>query len=159
MRGRNLLPTALLIALLVALPARASDKVFDHLVNHLQTRYQKVPMGTGFMGFMARCFSPKGVSGLHMAIFEDVDTSRLPIGEDFNALVRATVGVEMTPLIQSHSKHGEHCSVYLWEQGTKTELMIVASQKGEVVLMKMRVDPEQLQKWLDDPEGMARNKG
>ncbi|GLH72674.1 hypothetical protein GETHLI_11760 [Geothrix limicola] len=37
--------------------------------------------------------------------------------------------------------------------------MIVTSEKTEVVLIKMRVDPEQLQRWLDDPEGMARKKG
>ncbi|WP_285571685.1 hypothetical protein [Geothrix limicola] len=139
-------------------PLRAGDKVFDHLVNHLQSRYQKAPVGTGFMGFMARCFSPKGVSGLRMAIFEEVDT-RQPQGEDFEAVVRSTIGTEVTPLLRSLSRTGERCSIYLWEREKRTELLIFSSEKGEVVLLKMRLDPDRLREWLNDPEGMARKKG
>lgn len=154
MRARSLL----LAALLAAGPLRAGDQVFDQLVNHLQSHYQKTPMGTGFMGFVARCFSPRGVSGLRMAIFEEVDTRR-PLGEDFETVVRSTIGTEVTPLLRSLSRTGERCNIYLWEKEKRTELLIVASEKGEVVLLKMRLDPERLQEWLNDPEGMARKKG
>ncbi len=149
----------LLAALLIALPARAGDKEFDQLVGRLQSHYQKAPMGTGFLGFMARCFSPNGVSGLRMAIFEDVDSDRKPLGQDFDAFVKQTVGADREPFVRVRSRNGEQVYIYLQPKGSKAELLLIAAEKHDAVVMKMRLDPDKLQEWVTNPEGMARKKG
>lgn len=149
----------LLAGLLVALPARAGDKEFDQLVSRLRTHYQKAPMGTGFLGFIARCFSPSGVSGLRMAIFEDVQGTKHALGEDFDAFVQRTVGPDRTPMIRVSRRNGERVFIYLQPKGNQAELLLVAAEAHDAVVMKMRLDPERLQEWMDNPEGMARSKG
>lgn len=146
----------LLSALLMALPARAGDRDFDRLVDRLQTHYQKAPMGMGFLGFIARCFSPSGISGLRMAVFDEVDSA--PLGEDFDTFVQKTVGPERTPFVRVSRRNGERVYIYLQPRGSKAELLLVAAEKHEAVVLKMRLDPERMQEWMANPEGMARKK-
>lgn len=148
----------LLIAALAVLPTHAADRDFDLIVSRLQTQSGKSPMGTGFLGFMARCFSPKGVSGLKMAIFEDIDTKRMPLGNDFDAFVGQTVGAGREPMVRIRSKNGERVYVFMEPKGSKAELLMVTADGQDAVVMKMKIDPKRMQEWMANPEGMARQK-
>ncbi len=159
MIGRLGLAPVLAAVLVAGVPVQARDRAFSRLVDRLEAHYQKAPMGTGFLGFLARCFSPEGVSGLRMAIFEDVDSRRAPLGGDFDAFVQKTVGSDRVPMVRISRKDGERVYLYARPQGERMELLVVAAEATEAVVLSMKVDPERFQAWMDDPEGLARRRG
>lgn len=159
MIGRLALAPVLAALLVAGVPVQARDRAFSRLVDRLEAHYQKAPMGTGFLGFLARCFSPEGVSGLRMAIFEEVDSRRAPLGADFDAFVQRTVGPDRTPMVRISRKDGERVYLYARPQGERVELLVVAAESTEAVVLSMKVDPERFQAWMEDPEGMARKRG
>jgi hypothetical protein len=82
MRNRSkLLARACLLFVLPALlpaPSVAGDPEFHSLVQRVSAYYQKRPMRfMGLLDFVANRFTPHGVSHFEMAIFEDVDSSRV----------------------------------------------------------------------------------
>jgi len=157
--GRLALAPVLAALLVAGVPVQARDRAFSRLVDRLEAHYQKAPMGMGFLGFLARCFSPEGVSGLRMAIFEEVDSRRAPLGGDFDAFVQKTVGSDRVPMVCISRKDGERVYLYARPQGERMELLVVAAEATEAVVLSMKVDPERFQAWMEDPEGLARRRG
>ena len=149
----------LLSALLLAPTASpAADREFKQIVRRLADHYEKRPMGgMGFLGFLANCFSPAGVSHLKMAIFEDVDAIRKPLGQDFEGFLRASVGDDYHPFVTVRSnRSGERVFIFAKEVGERMELLMVCAESHETVVLKVRIAPDALEAWLKDPSSMAR---
>lgn len=158
MNRRWLRPILLAALLLAPVAAPAADREFRQIVYRLSEHYQKRPMrGMGFLGFLANCFSPSGVSRLKMAIFEDVEAGK-PLAGDFEGFLKATVGPDFQPFVTVRSnREGEQVYIYAREVGERTELLLVSAQRTEAVVMKVRIAPEALEKWMSEPGKMARN--
>lgn len=157
MRRSDLLSAALLIGLLSASPLQAGNPAFKRLVRDLRAQCHSAPMGTGFLGCLARWFSPSGVSGLHMAIFDDREASQRLQAADLEGLVQKSIGTEMAPMVRVRSRsRGEHTYIYARPEGRKAELLIVTADPREVAVISLKVDPETFQTWMDDPEHMGR---
>lgn len=157
MRPSDLSRAALLAGLVFASPLHAGNREFKQLVREMRSQYHKAPIGTGFLGFLARCFSPKGISGLHMAIFDELDAKHQLIGADFEGLVQRSIGPDMAPMVLVRSNRtGERTVIYAKPSGKRTELLIVTADPHDVVVVSLNVDPETLQKWMDDPGRMGK---
>ena len=134
------------------------DREFKRLVRDLEAQCHRSPMGTGFLGWLARLFSPHGVSGLRMAIFDDPEASRRLQAGDFDALVQGSVGGGMAPMIRVRSQaRGERTVIYARPEGGKAEFLIVAADPREVVVVSLRVDPKTFQTWMEDPVHLGRH--
>ena len=155
---RLLLPMALIAALAVT-PARAGDREFHEIVNRLAATYHKKP--TPFMGlvsFVARFAQPQGVSGMKLAIFDDIDPSLSPDESEFTAFMQNIVGSEFEPFVQvrSHRDH-EQTYVYLHNVKNASEMLVVTIDSSDAVVVKMRLKPEAMKDWMDDPVGESKH--
>lgn len=155
MTPSNFLRVALLAGVASLSPLRAGNGEFKQLVRALEAQCHQAPIGTGFLGVLARCFSPSGVSGLHMAIFDEMDPNHRILGANFERLVQESIGTDRVPMVRvSSSRTGERTLIYAKPQGRMTELLIVTSDPHDVVVVSLSVDARTLQAWLDDPGHM-----
>ena len=166
MRIIKLVPAACaILAIVTAAPARASDREFHEIVNRLAMTYHKKPMPfMGFVSFVARFAQPQGVSGMKFAIFDEIDPSLSPDENEFDAFLQSVVGSEFQPFVRvrSHRDH-EQTYVYLHNLKDASEMLVVTIDSSDAVVVKMRLKPEAMRDWMDDPVGegkhSARNIG
>jgi hypothetical protein len=163
MPRKNSAATAILAlaGLLVMIPVtwRAGDRQFSAVVQRIQSHYQKRPMRfMGVLCFVANRVRPAGVKNIKLAIFEDLDASRHPAGADLDAFMQGVAGPEFQPFVRVRSRRdGEQTFVYGRELGQDFELLVVSLERDEACVVKMKVDPEEMEKWIDDPPGMSKN--
>lgn len=145
-----------LCCLASVLPALAGDASFDRVVTVLSRHYHAKPMrGMGLLSLFSRPFTPSGVHGLSLAVFDDLEEPAEP-GPSIEQGLTEAVAPGYTPFLRvaSGPRHELTC-VYLREDGKRFHLLLVNTEPGEAVVMGMRLDPEALRQWLDDPEGMS----
>jgi hypothetical protein len=158
-RNNTIIPILVLAGLSLMIPAaRAGDRQFDAVVQRIQSHYQKRPIRfMGLLGFVAKRAHPEGIRNIRLAIFEDLDSSRHPAGPELDAFMQNIAGPEFRPFVGVHSRRdGEQTFVYGRELGQDFELLIVTLESNEACVVQMRVDPEEMSKWIDDPPTMSR---
>ncbi len=146
------------LLLMSPLASRAGDRQFSAIVQRIQSHYQKRPMRfMGLLAFVANRARPEGVRNIQLAIFEDLDSSRHPADPDFDAFVQEIVGPEFRPFVRVRSRRdGEQTFVYAKELERDLELLVVTLEQDEACVVKMKVDPEGIRQWVDDPPAMSR---
>jgi hypothetical protein len=153
---------ACLGCLVLASPLAAGEPSFDHLVTTLSRHYQAKPAaGLGLATFIARLFTPSGMHRLRLAVFDQVPEPAGEGGGDrLEQLVREAVDPSYSPFIRVTSNPRQQCTyVFLRQDGQRFDLLLVNAERRKAVVMGMRLDPEALQKWVDEPERMARSGG
>ena len=166
MRITKLVPaTCAMLAILTAVPARAGDREFHEIVNRLAAAYHQKPMPfMGFVSFVARFAQPQGVSGIKFAIFDDIDPSLSPNESELDSFMQSVVGSEYQPFVRVRS-HRDHEQTYVYLRNLKdtSEMLVVTIDSSDAVVVKMRLKPEAMKDWMDDPVGegkhSARNGG
>ena len=146
-------------AILAATPAQAGDREFHEIVNRLATAYHKKPMPfMGFVSFIARFAQPQGVSGIKFAIFDDIDPSLSPDEREFDGFMQGIVGSEFQPFVRVRSHHDhEQTYVYLHDLKDSSEMLVVTIDSADAVVVKMRLKPEAMKDWVDDPVRQGRH--
>ncbi len=149
------------LALVFVAPAMAfpKDRQFDAIVREIEARYHRKPMRLmGLVSFIANRARPEGVKNLRFAVFEDLDTSASPPDGDFAQFVARAAGPEFYPFVRVESRRdGEQTHVFARPLNNDFELLIVCVERHEATVMRMRLDPERMSEWEDDPAGMARH--
>jgi len=173
MRNRSSLRSALIerrykflalgIPMLLVIPVRAgmaADAEFSAIVDRLSDQFQKRPMRfMGLIDFIANRATPHGVSHLKMAIFDDVDTSRHPADSELDAFVERAVGGEYHPFVKVRSHHDdEQTFIYVRESGKSFEMLLVTVEPNDAVVLKMRLRPEAMAEWVDEPVRKGREQ-
>lgn len=153
-----LLPVAMMVTLAAA-PARASDREFHEIVSRLAATYHKKPMPfMGFISFVARFEQPQGVSGIKFAIFDDIDPSLSPDENEFDRFMQSIIGSEFQPFVRVRShRDQEQTYVYLHNLKDASEMLVVTIDTSDAVVVKMRLKPEAMKDWVDDPVGEGRH--
>jgi hypothetical protein len=148
--------------LMLPFPARARDPEFRSLVERMSAYYQKRPMRfMGWLNFFANRFTPHGVSHFQMVIFDDIDSSRTPPGEEFESALAGLVGPSYQPFVRVHEvRNGEWTCIFTRESGKASfEMVIVSIDSSDAVLMKMQLKPGAMREWVDEPVKRARDSG
>jgi hypothetical protein len=161
-RSKSRARATLLLVFLQFLPATAAagDQEFHLLVDRVSSYYQKRPMPfMGLLSFIGNRFTPHGVSHLQMAVFEDVDSSRMPAGNEFESFMQGLVGASYQPFVRVHNNHsGEQTYIYARERGKQNyEMLIVSMERTEVVVIKIELNPEAMHDWVDEPVSSGRD--
>jgi len=144
-----------LTVMAAAAPARAYDREFHEIVNRLAEAYHKKPMPfMGFLSFAAHFDEPEGVSGLKMAIFDDVDPALGPDEGELDSLLART-GSNFRPFVKVRSKSGERTYIYAGGADARhgSELLLVTIDPSDAVVIKMRLSADAMKRWVDDPVG------
>lgn len=92
---------------------------------------------------------------MDLAMFENMPALA---GHDLevDTLLKSTLGPDWTRFVRVESrKTGERNVIYVHTVGDKLEMMIVSIEPDEAVVLKMRIKPEDMQKWIDEPGEMA----
>ncbi len=143
-----------LLAVLASAPVLpASDQEFNAIVAKLSSHYQKRPMRfMGLLNFIANRVKPSGVSGMKMAIFEDLNPDRRLSGDgvDEFILAAATRG-RFLPFVRVKSREWEQTHIYARETAGKFEMLIISMEQDEAVVLKMRLHPEAMAQWIEKP--------
>ncbi len=163
MMKRNSWRTGVYILLMLASGARATafarDCQFDAIVREIAARYHRRPMRfMGLVSFIANRARPEGIHNIRFAVFEGLDTSANPPGSDFAEFVARAAGPEFHPFVRVESRRdGEYTQVFARPVEEDFELLIVCVERHEATVMRMRLNPERMSEWEDDPAGKARH--
>jgi len=152
-RIKSCLLAVAFMATISAAPAVAGDREFHEIVQRLSAAYQKKPMPfMGLISFAARFEQPEGVSGLKMAIFDDVDPSRAPDPADFDAFVQRVAGPDYCPMVHVRSNRDrEQTFIYVRAAKSGYEMLLLSLEVSDAVVMKMHLNPKAMEGWVDDP--------
>jgi hypothetical protein len=136
-----------------AAPATAGDREFHEIVQRLSAAYQKKPMPfMGLVSFAARFAQPEGVSGLKLAIFDDVDPARKPDPAGFDAFVQEVAGSDYHPMVRVRSnRDSEQTYIYVREAKGGYEMLLLNLESSEAVVVKMHLNPKAMEAWVDEP--------
>ena len=160
-RNSRLTTSLLLLGALLALPGflRAGDREFDAIVRRIEAHYHQRPVHfTGLAGFLANRAHPEGVKNIKLAVFEDLDPSHHPPDADFDAFLQQVVGPEFRPFVRVWSRRdGEQTFVYARESANDWEMLVVTLERDEACVIKMKLNPDAVSRWIGEPEERARN--
>ncbi len=152
---------SILLAVVFTAPATAvaKDRHFEAIVRGIEARYHRKPMRfMGLVSFIANRARPEGVKNLRFAVFEDLDTSAYPADGDFAEFVARAAGPDFRPFVRVESRRdGEQTYVFARPLNDDFELLIVCVEQHEATVMRMRLNPERMSEWEDDPAGKARH--
>jgi hypothetical protein len=97
-----------------------------------------------------------GVS-MDLAMFENLPPTKANVPE-LDSVMRNSLGPEWSCFVRAGSrKTGERSVIYVRTEGDKLHMMIVSIEPDEAVVVKLKVKPDEMQKWVDDPTEMALN--
>jgi hypothetical protein len=151
---------AIVLLAAVSLPLSAFDRDFDSLVHNMESEYGTKRLYIPFMGFanfIVKIARPAGASDFKLAVFEHVDANRHPSPERLDATFMPQ---GWKPFIRVHSnRSGERVQIYARQSHRDHELLITTFERDEAVVIRMRVNAEQLVKWVNNPVVMGRSKG
>ena len=135
------------------------DRDFDSLVHNMESEYGSkrtyIPF-LGFANFIVKIARPAGASDFKLAVFEHVDATRHPSPErlDSNFIPQG-----WRPFIRVLSnKTGERVQIYARQSHRDHELLVTTFEHDEAVMIRMRVNAEQMAKWVNNPVMMGRSK-
>lgn len=144
----------LLCALLLACSvAPSADSDFDRFVRNMESQYGTKRLTIPFFGvvnFFVKTTRPAGARDVKLAIFEDIDNRLHPSRHRLDEMAQG-----WTPFIRVQSKR-ERVHVYSREIGKDWELLLTTLEDNEAVLMRVRVNPDSLANWVNNPLAMAR---
>jgi hypothetical protein len=135
---------------------------FDAIAKHLKTRYQAKKRGIPFMGlakFAVRIVKPAGVKSFSVSIFEDLQNTGEFLGSELSAVMRSALSQEWQPLVSIRQRNGDQIYVYAADAGKDVKLAVLSINQREAVLARVKVDPNALRKFLDNPSIMGISLG
>lgn len=147
------------LAALSAYPviATAGDPQFDAIVHRIQLHYHKGPIRMmGLASFVANRVHPEGVRNVRIAIFEDWDPTLHPAEKDFDAFMQQIAGPEFHPMVRVISRRdGEQTFIYARPAEDDFEMLIVTLARDEACVVKTRISPDAISRWVEKPGEMA----
>jgi hypothetical protein len=150
---------ALGVALMIAQGVQASERStdsFDALVKALSARYAVQPKAVPMMWMASLCargFTHGGVHGLKVVQLD----SSADMGDHaaFEETVSSKLGEDWSRMVRQWEASGEESLVYVRADNQRMELIVVSFDHGELDLVRMTMNPEQLAKWTREKEKIA----
>lgn len=165
MRSRSKHPLVVTVpafVLALSLPGWARDREFSAAVHHIESTYH-VHRSHRFLmwgvGMIVKVAHPEGVSSLRLAIFEDQKFSGAGDDMQFTSLLEKSLrqtsdefGTEAWQrMVRVWSRHeGERTYIYARPRGNDLELFIVALETDEAVVLKLRMNPDKLDEFVNE---------
>jgi hypothetical protein len=158
----TVLLAVLAFACSTATAQRKSGSDFNAIVKHLKTRYQAKKRGIPFLGlakFAVRIVKPAGVKSISVSLFEDLKNTGELSDSELSGVMRNSLSEEWMPLIRVRQKGGNITYVYAAEAGKDVKLAVLSINQTEAVLARVKIDPDSLRKFLDDPKILGISLG
>ena len=141
----------LLIALLLVVVTVPAFADFSSLARAIDSRSGVKRIWIPFLGLAriaVRVVEPEGVRDFQLATFEGTENLR---PEELQAIMRNKVGKGFTPLVQVWSKKSREWSfIYARPHGRNVELIVLAHEDEETVLVRIDVDADMVARTIND---------
>jgi hypothetical protein len=144
----------LCVLILACTIGQAGDRDFDRLVRNMESHYGTKRLTIPFFGvvnFFVKTIRPAGTRDLKLAVFEDVDDRLHPTQERLDEMAEG-----WNRFIRVQSRR-ERVHIYSRQSGKDWELLLTTLERNEAVVMRVRVNPDGLAKWVNNPLVLARN--
>lgn len=139
------------LALPVVVLAGGAQGGFDGVVNSIETRYHVHAQRIPFLGLISLFVSHKatnGVSGIHVAEFEDFDSQ--VDGEELNSLVQQKLGDGWERVIrETGRKSGSQTLIFMHPEGRKMGMFVLDLDGKDMDVVQVSVDPNHLNETVD----------
>jgi hypothetical protein len=145
-------------ALAASSPASAADHEFQDIVRAISEQFDTKPVRIPLLGIARAVVAiahPAGAKQLNVAIFQNLD-ERKGSGRDLLESVRLAVGRGWVPFVQVRSDRDQNMLAYMVGKGNDVRMLITTVQQGQVVVVEVKVTPEQMQKWITSPSDASR---
>ncbi|MBV8859424.1 MAG: hypothetical protein JOZ02_21000 [Acidobacteria bacterium] len=143
-----------LLAFVFASPSTARADEFDSVVRNVRAacggKKVRIPF-LGLAGFATKLVRPAGVKSFKLAVFEEL--TRAGDVSGLGAAVAQSLGPGWRPLVRIRTGRGaEQTHVYVREAGDNLKLMIVTLDGEQATVIRVKVNPEALAKFAQDPK-------
>lgn len=143
----------IIIASFLTATIAAKPDPYKMMVNHLKKKYNarqmRLPPIMGLVSFGARLYTKGAVKGLKVAIFKEQNFSE-PITDPGFESVFQSFDASWTPMIRFYSrKQMQRTYLYAKEAGKDYQVMITALQPDNAVVLTVKLNPEQLAKFIE----------
>jgi hypothetical protein len=149
--------------------AAARDREFSAAVHHIESTCH-VHRSHRFLmwgvGMIVRVAHPEGVRSLRIALFEDQQFTVSGDDSQFTGLLERALtqsaarhaGKEAwQPLVRVWSRRdNERTYIYARPRGNDLELFVVSLEAEEAVVLKLRMNPDKLDEFMDEPHKAGR---
>lgn len=160
---RHTLVRLILIALLLPatpLLVAAQAKGFKGIVQHIEKTYQVKQTRIPFLGlanFFVKIIRPAGVKSFKLAVFQDQDFLATREGVTFESAMRGLMPKDWQPLVRVSSRASSNNRVLIYAKpaGKDLELMTVVLEPREAVVIQVRLNPDAVAKFMNDPRIMG----
>jgi len=148
------------LVLLTPTAISAQAKGFKGVVEHIEKNYHGKRTHIPFLGlanFVVKIVRPAGVKSFKLAVFEEQDFLRAPSTTTFDAAMRSLMPKEWLPLVRVSSRRGEAARTFIYAKpaGKDMQLMTVVLEPREAVVIEVRLNPDAVAKFLDNPRVMG----
>ena len=159
-------PVLLLTITLTLLPtaAGAKDREFSPITKYLKTQYQarqRHGFWLGLAGMAVKMIRPAGVKSFKLAFFESLNLAGDTHGAGLNSAMRSALSREWQPLVRvsSNQRSEKQGFVYARQDGKDFKLMIVALDNNQAFVVRVKINPETMMKWMEKPEILGIDLG
>jgi len=139
------------------------DSEFDHVVKAIETHYHAKRTHIPFLGLanvVVKVAHPAGASEFKLAVFEDLGDLSDVDDRELDRFMHDLGSSRLRPLVRVHSRH-DHDSVYIFaaDEGRDTRMLIATFERDEATVIQVKVDMDQLIKWINSPQEASRTFG
>lgn len=143
----------ILILSFVAASVVAKPDPYKLMVNHLKKKYNakqmRLPPIMGLVSFGARLYTKGAVKGLKVAIFKEQNFTETIQDSSFESVFKS-FDASWSPMIRFYSrKQLQRTYLYAKEAGKDMQVMIATMQADNAVVLTVKVNPEQLARFIE----------
>jgi hypothetical protein len=147
--------TALVVAvswMLSCAVVQGAERGFDDIVRAISDELHARPVHIPFFGlvnFATAVAHPAGVKHVDIAVFDDLDLDEHAV-RGVAEVIRKSASGRWRPFVQAQSRE-QTVIVYMEEDRPDCKLLVTTIETGEVTLVEVKLNPEGLQVWLNEP--------
>jgi len=153
--------TVVLLILACSAAATAADRDVDAVVNAIEQQYG---MHHTNLPWIARAFIKPALWGtgakLNMKLFEGQPLPASTSLQSIEEVTRKALDPSWRPFIQANStRDHEKTVIYAKGDGKHMFLMIVAADREDTTVVKLKLDTSETRRWMDEPQEHAGHHG
>jgi hypothetical protein len=135
--------------------ARADDPEFEAITRHLKLHYNAKRIHIPFLGlanFFVKMIKPAGVKSFKVAVFQDLNFTAGSNDTELGQVMRNALSADWQPVVRARERDGEQVYIYAKADGDNIKLMVVTLDHSDAVVARVKVSPEKLSEFMNNPK-------